>query len=292
MKIFFILVWECFFLTNCFAFGTGVVPFYQIYVYKNPSTKSPPIKILKRGDKVKILPVHLVNRYEWFRKMKNLDYYQEMLGLNSFGKIKISRNKLLAPPKFVQIVDDQGVVGYVLSKQLFIYYEDYRENRQNESKVSINDDPTDFRPREPLQSDAPFSKFYDVIGLWDAGVHDRYFQTRYFYGWRINKNYSDRIYCGPLIGFSSNPNSAITGAMFLWDLYQRVFTYANKQVVPYGIYTGLSGGIYWGVNTINDLYADFNIFLYWSHYYFKIGPMYSYLNSFQANFALGLKVTL
>lgn len=132
-------------LSGSFVYSAqGIIMSYKAPVYERPDKKSRIFTSLKRGEKIYIHNNHLINRYEWYRKVKNLDYYKESFGLSSFANTKISRDSMLKEAKYLKIMLKQGIIGYIPSNLVYFYYEDYRE--KNQVLIQIQNDLTDDRP--------------------------------------------------------------------------------------------------------------------------------------------------
>jgi hypothetical protein len=130
-----LIVFLLFLSANAFALE-AVVTVLETPLFRDKSYDAPVVQHLRKGDVIKIHP-----------SVGNSRRFDHM------GPRTNNPNTFYIEDEFIPTLDRQGKRAWVLSKHLYVYFEDARELEQNTARL----DETDYRLQEPLPKTYPLT---------------------------------------------------------------------------------------------------------------------------------------
>lgn len=206
----------------------AVVTVLEAPVFRGPDINSPVVQYYRKGDVFKIHPsVGNDKNIEKFAPsdQKRAEFKTRLKALPEYDKDPLFKgeeeNTFYLDDEFIPTIDRSGKTAYVLSKHIFVYFNDARELGQ---KIIVKD-PTDYRLEDPLPPKYPLRSITGYRGLMTVGFTQPYYES-YPYkekattkGYRspldLNLtmmklapgNYQERLFIGGSLNFKSYENS-------------------------------------------------------------------------------------
>ncbi len=182
-------------LADAFALE-AVVTVLETPMLKFRSYESQVVQYLRKGDVIKIHPSigndPEMNKYA--PSPEKLAKVREALKASpEYTEDKLFRgeeeNTFFAEDEFIPVVDRLGNRAFIISKHVYIYYNDARELDQSIAAT----DPTDYRLEEPLPRNYPLKSLTGIRGQFLFGITQPNYQSyNYRQGFRT-KGYSSPL---------------------------------------------------------------------------------------------------
>jgi hypothetical protein len=182
-------------ISNVYALE-AVVTVLETPILQERSYDAKVVQYLRKGETIKIHSSvandRRMNQYapseEKFKKIQEKfknspDYKQDPLFRgeeeNTFG----------LEDEFIPVVDRLGNISYVISKHIYVYFNDARENEQ----TILTKDPTDYRLEEPLPKNYPLPWVSGLRGQFLLGLTQPNFESYDYPNQVRTKGYSSPV---------------------------------------------------------------------------------------------------
>lgn len=181
--------------TNAFALD-AVITVLEAPIFREPRTDSKIVQYKRKGDIIKVHPsLDNEDRYDSMApsETKLARVRKELSATPEWQEDPLFRDKELtvanADDEFIPILDRQGKLAYVLSSQIYVYY----NNRRELDKRISSDDPTDYRLQEPLLKNYPIITTNGYRGQILLGVTQPYYESYPYFQSVKTKGYQSPI---------------------------------------------------------------------------------------------------
>ncbi len=182
-------------LGNAYALE-AVVTVLETPMLRFRSYESPVVQYLRKGDVIKIHPSVAndpeMNKYAPAQE-KLAKVREAQKATPEYNEDKLFRgeeeNTFFADDEFIPVVDRLGNRAYIISRHIYIYFNDARELDQTITSA----DPTDYRLEEPLPRKYPLKSLTGIRGQLLLGItQPNYESYNYRQGFRT-KGYSSPL---------------------------------------------------------------------------------------------------
>lgn len=165
--------------TQAFALD-AVVTVLEAPIFREPNVDSKIVQYKRKGDIIKVHPsLDNEDRFDSLAPSpsKSARVRKELSETPEWQEDPLFRGKELkvahADDEFIPILDRQGKLAYILSSQIFVYY----NNRRELDKRISSDDPTDYRLQEPLLKKYPIITENGYRGQFLLGLTQPYYES-------------------------------------------------------------------------------------------------------------------